>query len=153
MFIVVKIERCVFYSCSILSDYALLMQCCEAPGVCKYNVFISVVDYRVLLGYCWWPRCNKRFTSVILVCFRDFCFDVISFVSLYVTCVVTCLMFYLQALYYVSGFRCDLCNNLCCCRMSNWYRHLLLPSMYNWNLICHDRTGIWHFSDPLVAYS
>lgn len=55
--------------------------------------------------------------------------------------------FLLQALCYISCFRRALCNHMRCCCMSHWYCCLLLPSMYNWHLVCYDRPGKifrWH---------
>lgn len=117
-----------------------MLQHREAPGVCKYNFFIYLVDCRVLLGYCWWPKFASWFASAILVCFHKIFLQCVLGLS---GCDVYSIIYHfvLQALYLLSCFWCDLCIYLCCCCMSYWICSLLLPSMYSWNLMFHDRSG------------
>lgn len=115
----------------------------EAPGVCKYNVLIHLVDHRFLLGVCRWPNYGSWCSSALLVCADTSNPYQIKLWQKNKRKKSNALMLCdAQAFHNLLGIRCVLCGLLCCSGLCHWNCCVLLPSLYHCHIVCCDRPGM-----------
>lgn len=102
-----------------------------------------------VIGFYWVTAGGENLThdspQLYWFVFRSFPFKVVfsKGVHFHLVLLLTCSSV-LQALYYISSFRCGLRHYMCCRCVSHWYCCVLLPAMHNCNLICCNGSGRWH---------